>query len=329
MFNPDMITITGGGEPLLKSDLVVSMTSIIKKHPSIRGEIITNGTLFNEKIVKYLISLKWDLVSISINSSNKDLDDFIRRKKGAYEKTMEGIKLFNEQKEKLNSPFPHLKFNVVITKYNFLDIQNMVKLAAKYKGSIQIRLVNEQPDSGKPLCLSPKKYNDFTRNIKKAEKLAISKGVDFYKDFTERDVKYYLNLEKGKDIKSIISSRHLDKKQILKAIKDDKINKVISEVAVCSFPFTEINIFANGYASPCGGFFAGLPEGYVESDLKVIESVNKKSLKNIWYGEKFNYMRALMLLHRFPRACLACNVNFINVSRIFRDFFIKKCSSQF
>ncbi|MDI6826358.1 MAG: radical SAM protein [Candidatus Aenigmarchaeota archaeon] len=315
-FQPDLITITGGGEPLLKPDVVISMASIIKQHASIRGEIITNGTLFDKEIVKKLISLKWDLISISINASTESLDDFLRGRNGTYEKTIEGLEIFVKFKRKFNSPFPHLKFNVVITKHNYNDVQNMVNFAAEYNASIQVRLVNEQPGSGRPLCIPAENYEEFKKELKNAENLAHSKHVDFYKDFTEKDVKYYLNLERSGDVKGIISGNQLSEREVMEALKNGKIH----DIAVCTFPFTEINVFANGYAAPCGGFFQGVPEEYPESDLEIIESVEGKSLREIWYGEKFNRMRALMLLHHFPRACLACNVNFINVSRIFRGF---------
>jgi len=80
----------GGGEPLLREDIF----DIIKysKKLGFYTSISTNGILLNYDYVKHLKKLDIDHVCISLDGVNPRTHDFIRNKKGSYEKTLNGIK---------------------------------------------------------------------------------------------------------------------------------------------------------------------------------------------------------------------------------------------
>lgn len=80
----------GGGEPLLRTDIFDVLT--YAKQLGFYTSITTNGLLLDEDCVKRLKTLNIDHVSISLDGATPETHDFVRHKKGAYEKTISGIK---------------------------------------------------------------------------------------------------------------------------------------------------------------------------------------------------------------------------------------------
>lgn len=296
-FKPNTITLTGGGEPLLKKKLFLAAAKEIKKH-NIRGRLVTNGALFDEEVVRKLIEIKWDFVSLSVNAYTQELDDFLRGKKGLHILVLNGLKLFNEWKNKLESKLPILDFHMVITKYNFKEVCNIIRMANQWNVSeISIHLVDEPDKEAGHFSVSHKNYNELIREVKKAEKLAKSKGIIFHKHFSEQNFEKRLNLEEN--VKSLHLRKEVDETFLLKAFNKYS-SETIFKCVFCTVPFNELFVHANGYASCCG-CFASMGKGPFN------ESVLDKSLRNVWYGEKFNNLRALMLLHHSPARCQTCN----------------------
>jgi MoaA/NifB/PqqE/SkfB family radical SAM enzyme len=311
---PKQVTITGGGEPLLKKEVVLKMIKEIKKH-SIECEVITNGTLFDEKTIKKMIANKIDRIVISTNSSNPEIDDFLHGAPGAHKKILEGLKLFMELKRKNYSELPKLRFNVVITKYNYKGISDMVKMAAEYNvDEVCLRLVTEPPSKGKPgkLSLPREEYGKFLEEIKQAEKIATLLEVSFQKVFDEKDARKFFNLTPETDAKlSLINP--LDEESIIKILNSENAFEKLCKSGICTFPFYELYIDSNGYASGCG---TQASAGKI-SDFT--EDVTTKSLKKIWYGKKLNQLRTHMIFCQFPETCSVCN--FINQLKINREWY--------
>jgi MoaA/NifB/PqqE/SkfB family radical SAM enzyme len=312
---PKQVTITGGGEPLLKKEVVLKMIKEIKKH-SIKCEVITNGTLFDEKSAKRMISNKLDNLIISVNSADPKIDDFLHGAPGAHKKILEGLKLFMKLKKKKCSELPRLRFNVVITKYNYIGISNIVKMAAEYNvDEVFLRLVTEPPFKGKPgkLSVPREEYDKFLEEIKQAEKIASSLKVSFQKIFDERDVEKYFNLTPEEDAKlSLINP--LDEESIIETLESENAFEKLCQRGICTFPFYELYIDSNGHVSGCGTHAsAGRKSNFAED-------VINKSLMKIWYGKKLNQLRARMVLCQFPKECSTCN--FINQLKINREWYI-------
>jgi MoaA/NifB/PqqE/SkfB family radical SAM enzyme len=205
---------------------------------------------------------------------------------------------------------------MVITKYNFDDIQNMVRLAVQRRVSaVNVRLVIEPAGKGRPghLCLPSQKYDELVRELRRAEKLAQTHGIIFRKDFSEEDLRAYLNLRLANDVKSLHIERELDERLLLQALNGD-VAQIIGRFAACTFPFYELHINANGYAACCGTFASG-----GDVNLDIVDSVLEKNLSQIWYGKKLNHLRVLTLLHLFPPRCADCNLNLVTMSRRFRS----------
>lgn len=80
----------GGGEPLLRDDIFDILS--YSKSVGLYTSISTNGILLNEDCIQRLKTFKIDHVCISLDGAKPETHDYIRNKKGTYEKTINGIK---------------------------------------------------------------------------------------------------------------------------------------------------------------------------------------------------------------------------------------------
>lgn len=173
---PEEITISGGGEPLLRKDLFMKMASMIKNN-DIRGNLITNGVLLDEKVSKRLVDEGWDEVIFSIQGYNAKMDERIRNSKGVFEETLESIRLLNKTKN--GNEKPKVRLQIVLTKYNSDCLNSYIELANQLDVDVvNFRTVNEKGDE-----LSPEIGQGFVKDIKKAEKLSKKYSIDFRKEF--------------------------------------------------------------------------------------------------------------------------------------------------
>ncbi len=323
---PKSITITGGGEPFVKKNLVVKMIQEIKKY-SIHCEIVTNGSLMSEDVCENIVKYGVDRIAVSINDANSEIDDIIRGKRGSHNKTLKCLRYLNDWKKRLKSKIPTIGFTKVITKYNYKNICDMVNFAAEYgSDTLNIRWVSEPQYGGKPgpLTMPVEKYDEFMKEVNRAEELAKLRGVSLVKDFTDADLRRYLNLGTSDDVKSLFVAREnceksnsgtliecLDEKSILNFLERENAYEELCNANICTFPFYELFIDASGFASGCGTLAS---TGGI--DHNVAEDITKKSVHDIWYGEKLNNLRVLMMLRKFTRTCQSCNViNIVKMSR--------------
>jgi SynChlorMet cassette radical SAM/SPASM protein ScmF len=79
-----------GGEPLLREDLEELLRFCSGK--KIGTWIETNGTLIDAKTAKMLKDAELDLISVSLDSSFAEKHDAFRGRKGAFERTVQGIR---------------------------------------------------------------------------------------------------------------------------------------------------------------------------------------------------------------------------------------------
>lgn len=90
--NPVMVL--SGGEPLLREDVFD-----IAKYGGSKGLrmcLATNGTLVNQKICDKIKDANIKMVSLSLDGAKAETHDDFRNQKGAFDGTMNAIKLFNE-----------------------------------------------------------------------------------------------------------------------------------------------------------------------------------------------------------------------------------------
>lgn len=278
---PEVITLSGGGEPLCRQKILLKMMKFIKfNYPKINGLLITNATLLNKLFVEKLINICWDEIIISLQAPNSKINDFITGREGAFKKTLKGINLINETKKKLNKEKPSLKIKTVVTKYNYKNILGMVQLAERLNiKELEFRMVNEEKE--KSLAVSDSGFSEFIGLIKKTKDYSQNINVDIKFEFNIKN----LGLKNDKDPK-----------------KEKNIQK-----RICLIPFTELVVFGNGSVSVCCNYFN---EQFKKISKGVIKD-NKKNIKELWLNG-FQEMRNNLHNKRLYPLCERCSIDMMH-----------------
>jgi len=99
------VVVLSGGEPLLRGDVfdIASYGTDL----GLRMCLATNGTLVNEETCCKIKEAGIKMVSLSLDGASAEIHDDFRNQKGAFDGTMNAIKLFNEHGIKflINSSF--------------------------------------------------------------------------------------------------------------------------------------------------------------------------------------------------------------------------------
>ncbi len=112
------VLILSGGEPLLRSDIYD-----ISKHAKAMGFYVglsTNGTLIDNTNIDAIAEVGYDYVGISIDGL-RDTHDRFRRKAGAFDASMAGIRLCREQGIKVGLRF-------TMTQDNYSELPDLLRL---------------------------------------------------------------------------------------------------------------------------------------------------------------------------------------------------------
>ncbi|MBL7196843.1 MAG: radical SAM protein [Candidatus Omnitrophica bacterium] len=125
--------IFSGGEPLLREDLIEVVQFAISIGIEM-ADIITNGTLFNDRLIEKLIKIRTNHITFSLDGL-KDTNDYIRER-GVFEKSEDNIDKFNYYKNKYSAPFPTIGINFTIMNRNINDILPMIEFARNKKCNI-------------------------------------------------------------------------------------------------------------------------------------------------------------------------------------------------
>ena len=113
------VTITGG-EPLLEKGTVLHMASRLSS-AGISPNLLTNGTLIDDKTAQQLKKAKIQHVQISLDGACAETNDEIRGRRGGFKEAIRGIKAL--KKEGLN-----ISISTVLTKENFDEMAAIYKL---------------------------------------------------------------------------------------------------------------------------------------------------------------------------------------------------------
>jgi len=274
--NPKRITISGGGEPLLRYNIVLKMMNSIKKN-KIHGVLITNGTIITSNYAKQIINTGWEEVQFSIESPDEVTDDYLRGKKGALKKSIQGIKNINKWKEELKKD-TLLCFRTIITKHNYYQLSRLIVFAKNLSiNKVYLRTVNEgECDFKGKLSVMKKDYNSFFKELQKTEKLA-------------KSYKIWLELEFNPD-------------DMIKHYKND-----VDGRKICKIPYKEMVIFANGKACSCCNFFE---YQFTNRYPNALIDTKNNNLKDIWFNG-FKIFREEILKNPND-ICKICSQDMIN-----------------
>ena len=111
-----------GGEPLVRPDIFE-----LTRYAADKGmyvAIATNGTLITKEKAREMKKAGIEFVQISLDGSNAETHDTFRGIKGAFDKTVQGIK--NSVAEGF-----FVEVSTTVTKYNYMEVPEIIKLSEK------------------------------------------------------------------------------------------------------------------------------------------------------------------------------------------------------
>lgn len=306
-----LLTFVGGGEPTLRSDVILKASEIMEDYET-EGAIVTNGTLFSESLVEKLVKRGWEGIAFSINGTFAKTDDYLRGREGTFGKTMESIELFNYWRNKVDTDFPKLTIQMVITKHNHDQILPMYYLAEEMDIDIVLyRMVNEGGDEEKEFYIEDGALEIVEEQLEKVHEMSENSDVEIKQEFQIEDVKKVLcedlSETEGKEAIEAFTEEEACNENDTESEKEE-------DGIVCAKPFSEMVILADGTSHPCC-VIAESKYNKVNLGLKEIENIKGKSLEELWKGEKMNYIRRLIKNDELPERCK----KFCTLDMIYRE----------
>jgi MoaA/NifB/PqqE/SkfB family radical SAM enzyme len=116
-----------GGEPLLYKNAPELIAYVNAK--GIHCLMITNGSLVFETASK-LVESGLDELNVSIDG-NREMHDTIRGIPGIFDKIVDGLKKLAQIKKERGTKKPFINIQCTITKYNYKNLEEMLKVAAE------------------------------------------------------------------------------------------------------------------------------------------------------------------------------------------------------
>jgi len=284
-----VIEITGGGEPLMRKDLLNLMKSI--KKLNIFGRLITNGTLFTEKMIKELIKIGWDEIVFSLDAPDRNINNFLRG--GGFDQVVKAIKSFQVKKFENKKERPKISIHMVLCNKNYHLLPKMFEFA--YELNCRnllvepIVLLAKKTKAGKELMFKKKDRKKLMKAIKEAIQIAYQHNFQ-----TNLDKLEYKLIKHSSKMKKIIEKEVENEKNPLFSIP-------------CYQPFYSLIIRPWGNVGPCCMF---------ESSF---ENIKSKSLKQIWFSKYFEEIRENIKNKKLPKFCSKCNPSQIQMNRKIRE----------
>ncbi len=122
------ISLHCNGEPLVNRDIIEILSFARKTNPRLDISFSTNGMLLNPALSAHLLREGLDGISISLDGARKQTYEKIRR--GAcFEKVIENISDFIEQKKKIGNRIRKIGITAVASKENVHELPDILELA--------------------------------------------------------------------------------------------------------------------------------------------------------------------------------------------------------
>jgi radical SAM protein with 4Fe4S-binding SPASM domain len=273
-----------GGEPFVRAGVCLDVMRRIKRY-GMDGSVVTNGTLLDRRAICELIKMEWDLVRFSIDGLERT-HDWLRGRRGSFRQAIRAIRQFVQLKRRMAKAKPALEINLVLCDRNYQELSQVVQLAADLAcDHVYILPMLELTDGSHRLRISD--IGRARRCLAEARELSDKLGI-------------------STNLSQIIEQG---------LVRSDRTDQVIlppqkmadKEYIPCFLPWYTLNIDALGEVTPCCNLSA------------MGENVRKKSLDEIWQGEKFDRLRAQMRERRLPSDCSRCCVPLIDENRALRE----------
>lgn len=279
-----------GGEPLLRKDIKELIEGINKA--GIKPTLYTNGYLFNSEIALRLLENNAD-ISFSLDGFRSSTHEKIRGVSGSFSPVIEGVRLLAQRRRDLgkNEETTRIVVNYTIQEDNVADLElGASKIDKLGADGIRFALVH----SPGRLCLKKD-------SVQKVEKFveSLTKNQDRLKTSVSFSP-FVLDLVKGK-----LDAADLKQGRLC--------GRLLEEFPVpCFISYYSMTIGPFGRVFPC--LYAHYDTNDFASYEKrrqkfVVGDVFQESLRETWYGRKYNEFRGKVKLaaeKTIPGVCSQC-----------------------
>lgn len=144
------LTLSCLTEPLMSKDFPRRL-EILKRHPVPFAEMITNGQLLNERVIRKIIEVPLSRIGVSIDGGTAATYEHIRRR-ASFARLLERVDLLNRLKREMGSELPVLRLLMVATESNLDELDDFLALAERLEaGAVDVRTIlpiRNAPDQG-------------------------------------------------------------------------------------------------------------------------------------------------------------------------------------
>ncbi len=226
-----------GGEPFLRKDIMNIIEKIVENN--MRLSINTNAMFISETITKKLLKYRnrIDDIMVSIDGSRAEIHEKLRGK-GSFEKMISGVRKLTEAELSVSA-------YTTVVKYNFNDIENIIKLCKKLG----------------------------IRHVKFNELLPIGLGLKYFNELGLNQIERNIVINKlkklSKKYNGFIDGTYLQICELFSADSSDNMYPLSG----CGATLNSLTILPEGTVVPCD-----------RMQNFVLGNVREKSISEIWHS---------------------------------------------
>lgn len=267
-------SIVGGGEPLVRGDLVMALCERIRAR-DMNGVVHTNGTMFTPERLEQLVTLGWDRVVVSLDGPDAITNDAIRSE-DSFERASANLRTLAGLREKHGVDTPASGIAHVITATNYTKLAEMVRftheLGCSSLGASKLLVQGEQCAA---FALTDEQQTELPRYIREA--IAVSE-----------DVGLHTNLDTLLPAGERQSTQGIDTQELT---GDGRMLE-----SKCFEAWLSVAIIADGRVGPCCVFWA-----------EEAETLHDKTFQEVWNGPYMRKVRdQLRTRQDIPSYCRFC-----------------------
>jgi MoaA/NifB/PqqE/SkfB family radical SAM enzyme len=298
----------GFGEPTFHPDILDMIGSISAM--DIKTEMVTNGTLLNEPMIRGFYKNKLDTLWVSFDGTSEENFDDLRRG-ASFAGVVKNLSLLNGMAVEFDHPI-NIGIAFVVMKQNIQDLKNLKQLALRV-GATKISVSNVLPYS-----------KHMAKDMVCTNTIAQSKRRGFNND---SDISISLPLIDGKHMTEEVNLsallREYDSVSIL-------TNKIGVESNRCRFIKDRVSVIRwNGDITPCMGLIHQYKQYMSTANLErnvepyVLGSVRQRTLKEVWNSGEYRAFRERVDRFDFSpcHSCGGCNLSATNQEDCFGNEF--------
>ena len=311
----DKVRIVGGGEPFSRQEDLLAIMETAKAR-GLEGEVFTNGTLITEETAERLVTMKWDMVTISLDGADAETNDAVRKGSRGFKEIMQSVAWINRYKERHDSERPRMTFAPVLTAYNASNMRAMVELAREHRISnfiVQPYCSAEENDLTRRLRMSPDQRDTFLADLPEliglADGYGIRSNLDSYRPAMIESLTE--DVTAGIEESRRRAGEHEDEPR-KKPTGDPQAGpaappgRTILDLP-CYIPWYILIIDVDGTAYSC------------VSENHSIGNAGTQSLEELWYGSAIQKLRKSLGTIDIHAECKTCCANFVVETNAIRE----------